>query len=77
MMSPEEEFAWIQAMVKLEEEAGPFLPHGAAGGAVARARREQAAAANGAPSTPPAEERSRGRVRKSFRAIAKPGRRAA
>jgi hypothetical protein len=36
----ERERAWLDRMVRLEEELGPFLPNGFAGGVVARRRRE-------------------------------------
>jgi hypothetical protein len=34
------ERAWLARMAQLEEERGPFLPNGFAGGVVARKRRE-------------------------------------
>jgi hypothetical protein len=77
MMTPEEEIEWIKAMVELEEQRGPIVPDGAVGGLVARARREQTAAAGGPQAMPLAATRARGRVRSSFRAIEKPNRRAA
>jgi hypothetical protein len=51
----ENEHAWALEMLALEEEQGPFLPNGAAGGAGASARRaaEKASLAM----------RARGRVR--------------
>ena len=70
MMSPGEEIAWIQAMVELDE-GHEFIPNGAAGRLVARARREKAAREGGRP-MPIATTRSRGRVRWSFNAIEKP-----
>jgi len=72
----EQEVAWIAAMVALEDERGSLLPHGAQGGAVARARRTQtttsaqpAPGARGASvARPSAARRARDRVRGAFQA---------
>ncbi|MCK6588453.1 MAG: hypothetical protein L6Q76_12805 [Polyangiaceae bacterium] len=68
--TPEEDAAWLAAMIKLEEELGPIIPGGAQGGVIARARRVQPDGA--APvARPSMAVRARARVRSTYQAVEK------